>query len=220
MKNNLTAYYAQRAKEYDKFYLKPERQKDLKKLRKIITHLFLNNKVFEAACGTGYWTEVISKSASSILATDYNKEVIDIAKTRDYGNCVVKFLKSDAYSLSNITDIYSSGFLGFWWSHISKNKIDEFIKTFHSKLNDNALVVIIDSKYVEGNSTPISREDKEGNTYQLRKLEDGTEHEILKNFSTESELKKSLKQYSANIEFIDLDYYWILKYNVKTKREI
>jgi demethylmenaquinone methyltransferase/2-methoxy-6-polyprenyl-1,4-benzoquinol methylase len=213
MDKKLTSYYAQRAKEYDKVYLKPERQNDIQKLKEIITSLFLNKKVLEIACGTGYWTEVISKSATSILATDYNKEVIDIAKTGDYNNCNVTFLESDAYSLSNITGIYTAGFYGFWWSHIPKNRIDEFIKTFHSKLENNALVVIIDNKYIEGSSTSISRKDKEGNTYQLRKLEDGTEHEILKNFPSENSLRENIESYSYDIGFTELDYYWVLKYN-------
>jgi len=48
--------------------------------------------------------------------------------------------------------------------------------------------VFFDNRYVEGSSTPISRRDAQGNTYQARKLDNGSAHEVLKNFPTEREL--------------------------------
>ena len=99
-------YYARRAMEYERIYQKPERQKDIGYLADILRTMFKGRDVLEAACGTGYWTQCIAESASSILATDYNSQVIEIAKHKNYKNCKVTFLESDAYSLSNI-----SGFL-------------------------------------------------------------------------------------------------------------
>ena len=73
---------------------------------------------------------------------------------------------------------------------------------------------MIDNNFVEGSSTPISKNDVEGNTYQLRKLEDGSEYEVLKNFYLEDELNYIFKNCSSNFEIINLKYYWITKYNV------
>ena len=49
--------------------------------------------------------------------------------------------------------------------------------------------MLLDNLFVAGSSTPISERDDDGNTYQTRKLRDGTTHRVLKNFPTESELR-------------------------------
>jgi len=81
MNNDLVEYYAERAKEYEKIYDKPERQGDLKALSNLVQTIFAAKDVFEIACGTGYWTQHIAKTADSVLATDINQAVIDIAET-------------------------------------------------------------------------------------------------------------------------------------------
>lgn len=116
--------------------------------------------------------------------------------------------------LENVKGKFDAGFCGFWWSHIPKSKINNFIRVFHSKLAQSAIVVIIDNKYVKGSSTPICRTDNEQNTYQIRKLEGGTEYEVLKNFPSEQEIRNILKSYSKNIEYIDFQYYWLVKYHI------
>ena len=214
----LIDYYARRAPEYEQIYHRPERQQDLRKLEQLVTQAFCGLDVLEIACGTGYWTQFIAKQARSVLATDCNREVIDIAREKNYARCAVSFVESDAYSLTNIEGTRSAGFLGFWWSHIPKSKLSTFIKSLHSKLDDYALVLLIDNnRYVEGNSLPVSRHDAEGNTYQKRRLADGSEHEILKNFPTKAGLVEQLTPYAHDIKIELLTYYWLATYRV-TKR--
>src|SRR3954468_6957863 len=71
---NLPEYYARRAKEYERIYHKPERQEDLAKLKELLPRTFARERVLEIACGTGYWTEVLAGTASSVTATDINEE--------------------------------------------------------------------------------------------------------------------------------------------------
>jgi demethylmenaquinone methyltransferase/2-methoxy-6-polyprenyl-1,4-benzoquinol methylase len=212
MNNNLATYYAQRAFEYEKIYQKPERQTDLARLKEMLSSAFIGRDVLEIACGTGYWTQHIAVGAKSILATDCNREVIEIAQQKRYNDCAVHFQESDTYSLHNIKGKFDAGFCGFWYSHIPKPQIREFLRVFHAKLTDNALIIMIDNKYVHSSSTPISREDSASNTYQIRTLTDGSTYEVLKNFPTPQELKKSLTEFSQNFEYIDLNYYWLVKY--------
>jgi demethylmenaquinone methyltransferase/2-methoxy-6-polyprenyl-1,4-benzoquinol methylase len=63
----LISYYAKRAAEYERIYLKPERQDDLRQLRDFVEQTFAHADVFEIACGTGYWTEILARSAASVL---------------------------------------------------------------------------------------------------------------------------------------------------------
>lgn len=211
--DNLPDYYARRAGEYEKIFAKPERQSDLASLRALLPGLFAVRDVLEIACGTGYWTPLISGSARSILATDINEEVLAVARHKAYPNQNVEFKITDAYTLANVTGRFSAGFAGFWWSHIPKQRLSHFLDCFHSKLCPGALVVFLDNNYVEGSSTPIARSDGEGNTYQKRKLEDGAEFEVLKNFPTETELRASVNAAAHDVEVTQLKHYWCLRYH-------
>jgi demethylmenaquinone methyltransferase/2-methoxy-6-polyprenyl-1,4-benzoquinol methylase len=118
MNSNMIEYYAKRANEYELVYNRPERQVDLIELKKQLKEAFCNEVVFEVACGTGYWTQIIAETATSILATDINQSVIDIAKAKNYPKNTVNFALADVYSLSDIQPLFTAGFGGFIWSHV------------------------------------------------------------------------------------------------------
>ena len=89
--DNLQAYYAKRAAEYERIYAKPERQADLAALRSRIPALLARRSVLEVACGTGYWTEVIAPHVRSITAIDYVEETLAIARSKKYPANRVEF---------------------------------------------------------------------------------------------------------------------------------
>ena len=66
-----------------------------------------------------------------------------------------------------------------------------FIETLHRALAPGAVVVMLDNLYVEGSSTPIAYVYAEGNSFQRRTLDDGSQHDVLKNFPTWEELKSA-----------------------------
>ena len=68
----IRSYYARRAKEYEEIYRKPERQGDLRELEAMLGAAFSGMDVLEIACGTGYWTQFIARSAHSVHAVDVN----------------------------------------------------------------------------------------------------------------------------------------------------
>jgi SAM-dependent methyltransferase len=212
---DIEQYYANRAYEYDKTYLRPERQKDIKKLHKLLKNLLSGHIVLEVACGTGYWTKTIASVSKFITAVDINDIVLQIAKNRGIPSDKVIFVQDDVYSLNKIQNNFSAGFAGFWWSHVLKSKIKGFLALFQSKLQSDALVVFLDNRRVERSSTPISRIDRDGNTYQTRKLEDGREYEILKNFPTKEEIIKTLGNKVKNLKIKFLRYFWLVSYNIQ-----
>lgn len=211
---NMVHYYAERAHEYERIYQKPERQADLRQLRDLVEHAFAGANVLEIACGTGYWTEIIARRAVSILATDINEEVLNIARSKAIPSHTTRFQKQSAYDLGQIAREHTAGFSGFWWSHVPKARLQEFLREWHSHLTNGATVVVIDNRYVEGSSTPLSRTDDCGNTYQNRVLEDGSVHEVLKNFPEEPELRAELQRVAVDVEITLLPFYWYLTYKV------
>jgi SAM-dependent methyltransferase len=211
----LAKYYADRASEYDAIYSKPERQGDIKLLSSHLTELLSNRRVLEVACGTGYWTQFYGPHTNSTVATDYNDEVLLIARRRIEAHSNIRVEQSDAYSLDNIPDDFDAGVAAFWWSHLLKSGIAAFLEVFHSKLMPSGLVIITDNIYVEGSSTPISRTDSDGNSYQTRRLKNGSRYEVLKNFPSESEFRSQVAPYGENIQFRKLTYFWIGCYTLQ-----
>jgi demethylmenaquinone methyltransferase/2-methoxy-6-polyprenyl-1,4-benzoquinol methylase len=183
-------------------------------LQRSIAEYFVDRDVLEIACGTGYWTQFIAPVARSVTATDINAETLAIAETKPFPPDRVKLQVADIYDLAPEYKNFTGAFAGFWWSHLRRADRRSFINTLHRALKRGAIVVALDNLYIEGSSTPISHTDAEGNTYQRRRLADGSEHTVLKNFPMESELRSDLEHLGSSIEFITYDYYWILKYEV------
>ena len=211
MNQDLVSYYRDRAKEYDKVYNNPDEQEDLLKAASFFTDLFAKRTVLEIACGTGYWTEQISKTTASIFATDVNESVIEIAQNRELG-ANVTFAVADMFNMTAEMK-YEGLFGGFIWSHILLQAIDRFVEKVKEFVKPGGVIAFIDSNNVEGTNHDIkciAKTDEYGNTYQARKLENGISHLVLKNFPTRGFLTQKLSGIATDINHIDLKYYWIV----------
>jgi SAM-dependent methyltransferase len=212
--DSMKQYYARRAGEYESIYAKPERQADLRMLEQLIAKIFANRSVLEIACGTGYWTQFVATTARSITATDINHEVIEIAKAKSY-RTQPQFLIADAYRPDMIPGKFDAVLSAFWWSHVPKERLGEFLSALHRSVPAGSLVAFLDNRYVEGSSTPISETDDRGNAYQDRKLADGSTHRVLKNFPTEPELREVLAPFSSALQVRNFDYYWLATFQTR-----
>jgi len=114
----LLDYYQRRAREYEAIYAKPERQVDLAFMREHFASRLAGRRVIEVACGTGYWTVLVARSAASIVAVDAAQEPMRIAMSKDYGERNVRFELADAYALPAELGRFNAALACFWWSHI------------------------------------------------------------------------------------------------------
>jgi SAM-dependent methyltransferase len=208
----LTHYYARRAKEYEQIYERAERLEDLEKLRDRIHGTFGGKHVLEVACGTGYWTEVLAGCACSVTATDVSEQMLAIARAKQLDPHLVRIAQADAYALPGFRRHFNAGLAGFWWSHVPKGRLAGFLHDFHRSFVTHSTIMFIDNIFVEGSSTPISRRDGDGNTWQVRRLQDGSTHEVPKNFPTEQEIRGALTDLATDVKIEFLTYYWILTY--------
>ena len=215
MARQLEQYYDRRAGEYEKIYDKPERQHELEWLRHRIPELLRDRTVLEVACGTGYWTQFIARTAEKVHACDINESVLEIAREKPIPRDRASFFKADAISLDGVPAGCDAAFAGFWWSHVRRSELDKFMRNLAAKLAPGATVAILDNTYFEGSSTAISRRDRDGNTYQLRRLANGEEHEVLKNFPTAQELTDAVAPVAAQAHLESLKYYWLLVAELK-----
>ncbi len=204
-------YYAARAPEYDRVYAKPERQQDLRAIERWLPGVLRNRVVLEVACGTGYWTQFLAPAATRLLAIDTSVEVLRIARSRvDEGHA--QFVLGDAYRLPVASRGLEGAFAGFWFSHVPIERVGEFLHGLHQALVPGAKVVLLDNRFVETSSTAISEQDAEGNTYQLRRLEDGSTHRVLKNFPTTRELHQAVRGRASDVRHHEWQHFWALEY--------
>lgn len=207
----MTDYYARRAQEYEAIYAKPERQADLAALRVRLPALLAGRHIYEIACGTGYWTQFVAQTAASVFATDYSEEVLAVARTKTLPPGRVTFAHGDAFAPPPPPAPCNGALAAFWWSHLRRGaETAAFIRAGFARLEPGARFLFLDNRYVAGSSTPLARTDPEGNTYQLRRLADGSTHEVLKNFPDETELRTTLAPYAAHIEWEASEYYWLV----------
>ena len=206
---SLGDYYAERAWEYDEVYRKPERQADLARLKQLLPPLVAGKRVLEIAAGTGYWTQVLATAAAAITATDLNAETIAIAAQRDYGPASVSLRTADAYQLDTVPGEFDLVFCGFWWSHVSRADVGRFLAGVAARAEPGARLVLADNRYVPGSNHPISRTGPDGDTFQLRRLRDGREYEVLKNFPDREQLAADLRPWATGLRHTELEYYWL-----------
>jgi SAM-dependent methyltransferase/protein tyrosine phosphatase (PTP) superfamily phosphohydrolase (DUF442 family) len=231
-------YYAQRAAIYERVYHKPERQADLRAIEAWLPAVFANRRVLEVACGTGWWTPHAARDCTHWLATDLEPATMAIARTktmpRDARGCSkIDFAIADAYDLAStlgtrrpgasIEHRFDAGFTGCWWSHVPLPRLRPWLDQFHAVLEPGARVVMLDNAFVQTSNHPIHRRDTDGNTYQLRTLDDGTTHEVVKNFPTRAEAIDALGprardahwwQPACGGEAACLEHYWVLSYTL------
>jgi ubiquinone/menaquinone biosynthesis C-methylase UbiE len=208
----MRGYYAQRAATYERVYFKPERQHDLRTMEAALAAPFAGRRVLEIACGTGWWTPHGAREAASWLATDLNPETMALAQAKTLPPCV-RFAQVDAYTLAELgQQTFDAAFAGCWWSHVPLQRLPGWLATLHARLEPGARVVMLDNSYVQTSSTPIARSDDHGNTYQDRTLDDGSVHEVLKNFPTPEQAIAALGPRTRDARWTARKHYWVLDY--------
>ena len=211
----LETYYSKRAREYEKIYEKPERQHELEWLQERVPKLYRGRTVLEVACGTGYWSQYIARSAKKLYACDINEPVLEIAREKPIPAGRAEFFNANAITLEGVPAGCDAAFAGFWWSHVPRSGLTQFVANLARKLAPGSLVGILDNQFAEGSSTPISRRDAEGNTYQMRGLANGEQYEVLKNFPTAGELREAVRPVAREAHLETLRYYWLLVFTLK-----
>jgi demethylmenaquinone methyltransferase/2-methoxy-6-polyprenyl-1,4-benzoquinol methylase len=211
----MQAYYAARAPYYDAVYLKPERRQDIAFLTQHLPARLEGRNVLEVACGTGYWTQHIAPAVKSLHATDGTAEPLEFAKLRP-NTAQTKFSQADAYKLSDELGKFDGALAALWFSHVPINARAQFFKSLHARLVPGARVVLFDNSEVQCLDFPIAERDADLNTYQLRMLNDGSTHRVLKNFPSEEELASLVSEFAASWSYLKLQNFWLLEYEIRS----
>ena len=92
----------------------------------------------------------MAETAAHVTAIDASRAMLDIARQaiEPFGN--VQLQVADAYRLENLPDSFDAGVAMFWFSHVSRARVQEFLTNLHRKLSRGAVVVLADNVYVPG----------------------------------------------------------------------
>lgn len=216
---DIVDYYRKRASYYEDIYYRKSNviRPELKEMSNKLAEYLKNRTVLEIACGTGYWTKILSMTAKQIMATDILQEMLNFAKRKTY-SCPIKFQIENAFDLSFEDNAFSGGVTMFLFSHIRKEKISFFLKEFHRVLKPQAKIFIADNCYFSGIGGELVTKKDDINTYKLRKLKDNTKQLILKNYYSKNDLVDIFSKYASSFSKENIfygKYAWCVFYKLQ-----
>lgn len=197
-------YYHLRAREYDSSmgYDSEEKIRELEPMIRLVENELHGRKVLELACGPGFWTKIVSKSAKSVLATDYNQSTLDEAAAKQFPNDIVKLQQLDAYQLNSLGEQFDTIFATDWFAHIPRTRISHFLNTALKQLHPTDNLLFVDQ--LPGAYSLTQQFDHEGNHLQERKISDGSKFSVIKNFFSNEELIQIFEPFSGELEITRL----------------
>jgi SAM-dependent methyltransferase len=132
--------------------------------------------VLELACGTGQWTLRLADRAASLTAVDGAPEMLAVAARRTAGT-PVDYRRVDLFGWRPERR-YDRVFFAFWLSHVPPARYPEFWSLVAAALRPGGLAVFVDDgvastageRWLPGLAAPAA----------ARRLNDGTQHRIVK----------------------------------------
>jgi demethylmenaquinone methyltransferase/2-methoxy-6-polyprenyl-1,4-benzoquinol methylase len=211
-----TVYYERRAREYERIYGFAHWQHDLAVLDELVTTSATGRRVLEVACGTGYWTQRLARTAAHVCGVDINGATLSVAQTRTYGPAAVSFVQADVYAALPLAGRSDAGFAGLWLSHVDVTRMRDFLDAFHSALSPGSCVMLFDERETESRVGATARVDAAGNRYEKRRLADGSRFEILKNWYDAAALQKLFSDRGHGFWCRELEQFWVCGYTARS----
>ncbi len=212
------AYYKQRAQEYDQWFYRQGRYDRGKEHRarwgaevaQVRERLAVFNPigdVLEFAPGTGIWTQELIAYADSVVAVDTSAEMIAINRAKLNADRV-SYIQTNIFQFEPQRQ-YDAVFFSFWLSHVPSNRFQRFWRIVESALKPGGRFFFIDSLY----SPESTARDHYLNTAKdqvvTRKLNDGSEFNIVKIFYNANDLMQKLDQLGWESTIVATDNFFL-----------
>ena len=212
--NDAQGYYDAVAADFDRIYARdePEMQAELETVSDAMLAALRNRHVLEVACGTGFWTEKAAPNVQGIVATDASSRMLSVARKRRLSTNNIAFKRIDAFHLDSVHGTFDAGLANFWFSHIPKARIEEFLTGFHQKLGRHSVVFMADNVYVPWLGGELVVRPGVEDTFKLRRVSDESEYEVLKNYYDAVELRHIFEPRVQDLRVQFGTYFWWLSY--------
>ena len=210
-------YYRKRAETYEEIYYRdqPDRRKEIDDEVVRLRELVMGESVLELACGTGYWTKIMSETSRNVTASDVSDEMLAIAKQKPQV-APVTFVQADMFSHPWPKGEFDVVAVGFWFSHQPRQEYERFFDLVSRPLQKGGAIWLIDNNPpAEGPTHEHLRTDEFGNNYKRRHLKDGRPYVILKNYFSEQELRDLFSPRFVIRRLTYGVYYWLVELGVQ-----
>jgi demethylmenaquinone methyltransferase/2-methoxy-6-polyprenyl-1,4-benzoquinol methylase len=198
--DELVAYYEARAPEYDDWYLRRGRYErgpihdaawnaELDAAGRWLDGLPISGQIVELAAGTGWWSPLLAgKGELSIY--DAADAPLDRARDRLLAHGLRAHIHTrDAWAEPDRA--VDALFAGFWLSHVSRDRLPEFLAITRRWLRDGGTFAFIDS--LEDAQSGAADHPAPTADRSIRRLDDGREFDIVKVYYAPEELEAALR---------------------------
>jgi SAM-dependent methyltransferase len=198
------AYYRARAHEYDEWWQRKGRydrgpeatarwRAEVAQVETELDRAALTGDVAELACGTGWWTQRLARTAHRLTCIDASPETIDINRQRlsSAGLPLPSYEIADLFEWTPAAT-FDAVFFSFWLSHVPADRFASFWSSVAAALRPGGRAFFIDSLPDQTSRANNHRmPDPEG--IQERRLNDGRSFRIVKLFREPAELADELQ---------------------------
>ena len=171
----MRAYYARRAAEYDATSWEAVDSAERKAVERFVATLS-PGRVLDIGCGTGYLTRLLR---GSVVALDASAEMLEIARSRVPN---ATFVQAEVPPLPFADEEFDLVFSSNLYSHIEA--VETRVAFIREALRVAPTLVILEQAWRHG----LARE-----TYERRRLLDGSEYGVFKRYFTPQELARELR---------------------------
>ncbi|WP_051806494.1 class I SAM-dependent methyltransferase [Dermacoccus nishinomiyaensis] len=204
-------YYDERAGEYDDFWFR-RRAYALEEpllsywradadatMRFVSDHA--RGDVLELACGTGIFTDVLCRTATSVHAVDASPAMLERSRARVAGAENVSHEQADLFDWRP-TRTYDVVFFSFWLSHVPDDLFTGFWAMVRDTLTPEGVAVFVDSMPHQRDAAPVDGAADAAVRTEQRTLNDGRQFRIVKRYWDPATLTEALRAtgYDADVE--------------------
>ncbi len=213
-------YYRARASEYDDWFLRRgrfDRGEDatrrwfeqVEQVRHVLSRLDLDDKdVLELAPGTGIWTEQLCARAAHLTAVDASSEMIALNRERLAERAAkVNFIEADLFEWRT-SHHFDAVVFCFWISHIPASRLDDFLSKVAAMLVPGGTVFFLDARRDPSSTASDHVLPSLDEEMMTRRLNDGREFCIFKNFWLPSQLEEKCRRAGLEVTVHETEDYF------------
>jgi SAM-dependent methyltransferase len=147
-----------------------------------------DREVLELAPGTGLWSEWLLRHGAQLSVVDGSPAMVDQLRQR-LGSRLTdeRVTIADLFSWQP-PSTFDGVFFGFFVSHVPRNQLRAFFDRVASALRPGGIVGFVDSLREPTSTAHNHVLPDDGDEIMVRRLDDGREYDIVKNFYEAAEL--------------------------------
>lgn len=222
-------YYEARAAEYDEWIDRtgaydrgPEAnahwQRDLDHVREGLVAEHLTGDILELAPGTGNWTQLVARTATSLTAIDASAAMIDENRVKldklGLGDRIT-YVQADLFTWQPDRQ-YDAVVMGFFLSHVPDELLDNFLATVAAALKPGGRLFLVDSRHTTTSSRPDSPYPEPTDPLTIRKINDGRAFTIYKLFRNPADLSAAFARHGITFVGEETSEYFVYGFGTKT----